>query len=170
MDGGIEQNPAYGTAQPFTLQDIHPPLLAVYALVTPRFTPTSLKKRRLGGSAWQCDEGPDKDHGSLKDDLRDTMIEHLHSQVEVWREGSRHKDNISAGLFVRLPPQIESPRELPGAPETPAAPKEKLAPTTKTLRRALSVPGGLASSPDRAAPTNPASSRAFARSREARRV
>jgi hypothetical protein len=51
------------------------------------------------------------------------MIEHLHSQVEVWREGSRHKDNISAGLVVRLPPQIESSLELPGAPETPA-PKE----------------------------------------------
>jgi hypothetical protein len=48
------------------------------------------------------------------------MIEHLHSEVEAWREESRRREHIIAGLVVRLPSQIEPPRELPGAPEMPA--------------------------------------------------
>jgi hypothetical protein len=115
----IEQNPAYGTAQTFNLQDIYSSFLAVCALATPRFTLTGQKQPRRGGSTGQRDEDSDKDHGRLEDDLRDTMIEHLHSEVEAGREESHRRGHIIAGLVVRLPPQIVLPRELPGEPETP---------------------------------------------------
>jgi hypothetical protein len=40
MDGGIEQNPAYGTAQPFDLQVEFRDRLAGDSGLTPHFTPT----------------------------------------------------------------------------------------------------------------------------------
>jgi excisionase family DNA binding protein len=46
-------------------------------------------------------------------DARDQLIEHLRSEVEAWREESRRKDHIIAGLVERLPPQLEPPREQP---------------------------------------------------------
>jgi hypothetical protein len=40
MDGGIEQNPAYGTARTFTLQEKRGDALFVGRHLTPRSTPT----------------------------------------------------------------------------------------------------------------------------------
>ncbi len=46
------------------------------------------------------------DHG----DLRDALIAELRAEVEAWREESRRKDHIIAGLVERLPPQLEAPQ------------------------------------------------------------
>jgi hypothetical protein len=44
------------------------------------------------------------------------LIEHLRSEVEAWREESRRKDHIIAGLIERLPPQLEAPQASPQVP------------------------------------------------------
>ncbi len=55
-------------------------------------------------------------------DPREQLIAQLRSEVEAWREESRRKDHIIAGLVERLPPQLEAPRDQP--PEPPGAPSE----------------------------------------------
>jgi hypothetical protein len=46
---------------------------------------------------------------SLGPDPRDQLIAQLREEVEAWREESRRKDHIIAGLVERLPPAIEAP-------------------------------------------------------------
>jgi hypothetical protein len=74
---------------------------------------------------------PDPDQG----DHRDALIEELRTEVAAWREESRRKDHIIAGLVERLPPAIEPPEpqnraesaeprsaegQVPDEPEKPA--------------------------------------------------
>jgi hypothetical protein len=55
-------------------------------------------------------------------DRRDDLIAELRAEVAAWREESRRKDHIIAGLVERLPPQLEAPASpVPrDAPETVA--------------------------------------------------
>ncbi len=53
----------------------------------------------------------------LVDELRDRVAD-LQAEVEAWREESRRKDHIIAGLVERLPPQIEPPQEARESPES----------------------------------------------------
>ena len=73
-----------------------------------------------GGDAG-TDAAGDVDVDDVRDghhdgDLRDHLIAELRAEVEAWREESRRKDHIIAGLVERLPPQIEAPREARGSP------------------------------------------------------
>jgi hypothetical protein len=47
MDGGIEQNPAYGTAQALNLQVKSAYKIVVVGSLTPRSTPTGSKSVRI---------------------------------------------------------------------------------------------------------------------------
>jgi hypothetical protein len=62
-------------------------------------------------------------------DPRDQLIAQLQSEVEAWREESRRKDHIIAGLVERLPPQLEAPRGEESSPlderESPTAATEE---------------------------------------------
>jgi hypothetical protein len=167
MDGGIEQNPAYRTAQTRNFQDVYPSFLAVYALMTPRFTPTSLKQPRRWGSAGQRDKDPDKDHGRLEDDLRDTMTEHLHSKVEA---GVKSR---AAGTHYRRPgctPATSDRVATRAARSARDARPEGEASCAPTTRRPL---GGLSASlvgshlRQIEHTDKPGDARAFARDREA---
>ncbi len=67
--------------------------------------------------------GPSRE--TARDESRDAYVSALEEQVrflraelEARREESRRKDHIIAGLVQRVPPQLEAPRDEPGAPET----------------------------------------------------
>jgi hypothetical protein len=51
-------------------------------------------------------------------DPRDQLIAQLRDEVEAWREESRRKDHIIAGLVERLPPQLAAPSEPSESPQT----------------------------------------------------
>jgi hypothetical protein len=59
--------------------------------------------------------------GSGKEDPRERLIAELRAEVEAWREESRRKDHIIAGLVERLPPQLEAPK---GEESSPYEPRE----------------------------------------------
>jgi hypothetical protein len=65
-------------------------------------------------------------------DHRDQLIAQLQSEVEAWREESRRKDHIIAGLVERLPPQLEAPAsersEPRESPETATPAQERAEP------------------------------------------
>jgi hypothetical protein len=52
-------------------------------------------------------------------DRRDDLIAELRAEVVAWREESRRKDHIIAGLVERLPPQLEAPAAPRDAPQPP---------------------------------------------------
>jgi helix-turn-helix protein len=54
---------------------------------------------------------------------RDELIAELRAEVAAWREESRRKDHIIAGLVERLPPQLDAPAS-PAPRETPQTPAE----------------------------------------------
>src|SRR5215217_2219134 len=66
------------------------------------------------------DEGPttSSPEVGLGSDPRDQLIAQLRDEVEAWREESRRKDHIIAGLVERLPPALEAPE----SPETAFGP------------------------------------------------
>jgi hypothetical protein len=70
----------------------------------------------------------DSVHGlQVGEDPRDLLIAQLQSEVEAWREESRRKDHIIAGLVERIPPQLEPPPAERESPESSA--EEPVEPT-----------------------------------------
>ena len=69
------------------------------------------------------DEGPttSSPEVGLGSDPRDQLIAQLRDEVEAWREESRRKDHIIAGLVERLPPAIEAP----GTPQSASEGEER---------------------------------------------
>ena len=64
------------------------------------------------------EHGVDEGHHTRGE--RDDLIAELRAEVAAWREESRRKDHIIAGLVERLPPQLEAPaspapRDVPEA-------------------------------------------------------
>jgi hypothetical protein len=78
----------------------------------------------------------------LREDPRDVLIAQLQSEVEAWREESRRKDHIIAGLVERIPPQLEPPPAERESPESSA--EEPVEPTPSEPGRG---PRGEESSP-----------------------
>ncbi len=81
------------------------------------------------------DEGTDDAGGRDHDhpDDRDELISELRAEVAAWREESRRKDHIIAGLIERLPPQLEAPREPREAPEKPPEASKGASPRSGTV-------------------------------------
>ena len=75
------------------------------------------------------DEGPttSSSEAGLGSDPRDQLIAQLRDEVEAWREESRRKDHIIAGLVERLPPALEAPSQEPR--ESPVSPGPMETPT-----------------------------------------
>jgi hypothetical protein len=104
----------------------------------------AVRKRAIRGSL-PTDKDPDgrvyvylddvADTGTdvgLSGDPRDQLIAQLQSEVEAWREESRRKDHIIAGLVERLPPQIEAPSETRESPTATAEEPERAEPRPST--------------------------------------
>jgi hypothetical protein len=82
----------------------------------------------------EADNVADTSAGNTRDP-RDQLIMQLQSEVEAWREESRRKDHIIAGLVERLPPQLEPPR---GEGSSPLDEREY--PTAATVETESSQP------------------------------
>ena len=64
-------------------------------------------------------------------DLRDHLIAELRAEVEAWREESRRKDHIIAGLVERVP-ALEAPRGERDGPESAAGDPDRSEPRPAT--------------------------------------
>ncbi len=66
-------------------------------------------------------------------DVLKSHIDLLERELAEWKAEARRKDHLLAAALERIPPQLEAPRDEPGAPETDAEASESTEPRSGTV-------------------------------------